>query len=436
MSVERITYLETKRANLALDSDAIVARATDEDRLLTDVESTQVDEITRQADLIDAEHAKLVGAVIRQQAAQELAAKVPTVDTLRTQVHASGKDENEYPGNFILDVIRARLNFDPSAARRIAESNERETDGVLRAWTSGDLGGAVIPKYETPVVIPLESGRNFLNSLQRRDLTSEVVHIPTFDNDSHEPGFQTSQNTTFTAVDFGTTDATYTSRTIGVYTDISRQALDFNSSISTTDVLNTLQRAYNVLVEREALAGTTDSTSHLLGLLSTPGVYGVDGSTWTTGDQIYTGLGKALEGIDDSSLSDSQPHVVMARTQWNALKFALSTSHPLLAATAGPIHDSLQVGSASTYSIGEYIVHVSNNVRPIAATPPNGSMVVYRPEDIYFYEANGGRLSTITDVQTIANSGGVRLVGSNYVNFPGCRPRPGNVAIITGLRVV
>jgi HK97 family phage major capsid protein len=334
----------------------------------------------------------------------------------------SGSNFREFFGN----VLRYKLNGDPEAAAYIARSNEEQRE-ILRATGTGDLPGIVIPNYESAVTVPVEAGRRFLNTLNRRDVTSEVVHVPTVDAEI-APGFQGTQNTAFTEVSYGTGDATYTTRTLGAFADVSVQAIDF-SSLDPATILNELQRGYNRNVEQQAIRGTVDNATNLLGIVNTVGVGSVDGSAIADGAALWEAIGSAFADVDDDQMSDEVPHVLVSRRTWNALKHTMTAEHPILSFGFGA-----QVGNArgvqGIYDVGDYRFVVTNNVKDADGTD---RAVVYLPDRVWFYEGNGGRLLTITDVISQASEGTVRVVARNYVNFPGVRPDPGAAAVITGL---
>jgi hypothetical protein len=430
MKTKRMLALEARqaeiKARLEAKDDEVIERGSDlndDERTAYEADEAELSEVTSDLNRLIKREAEINESIA-------LGAKLGVGGQIhRAAVHVAGSDGND-PAvlkQFFTNLLNAKINNDPEAQAAIARSNEEQRE-ILRAVDTAALPGTIIPQYEKAVSVPVEAGRNFLNTLNRRNVTSEVVHVPTVDDEPIEPEFQATQNTAFEEVNYGTTDATYVTRTLGAFCDVSVQALDF-SSVSPTDILNELQRGYNRRVEFEAVNGTADSATHLLGIAQTPAVIAgaIDGSAVATGEELWALLGEAFGNMGDDMLSDDeQPHVLMSRRVWTQMRFSLTEKHPLL----GLGYGTSQLGNVSTYDVGDFKVVVSNNVK---LANGNDQALVYLPSKVWFYEANGGRLTTITDVISQAYKGTVRLVARNYVNFPGVRPNPGAAVLITGL---
>lgn len=412
----QIVELRAKRDALVKEAEAVI-----EDEAAYEAKATELRAVNEKL-------AKLEQAELEVRQSYDLSAKV---DQLRTAVYVAGSENPYHEGSkfdWASDFLRAEVLKDSDAAMRVAAHNQiRKAE--LRATTSSDLGGTVIPQYESAIDTKIE-GRPFLNTLTQRPVRSSVVHIPTVDSGDLDDvmGFQTAENTAFANADYGTTDATYTVKTLGAYTDVSVQAIEFGE-VTTSDLLSKIQRSYNRLVDRQALHGTVDNATNLLGIVNTPGVYSVSGAGADTFAEFWALLNDCAAEIEDATFSRAS-HVVMSRRRWNWLVSQLaSDGRPIIGLNHGqPVNT---VGSSS-YELGGFTVVVDNNVDVNGATPTD-NVVVYSPQDVWFYEGNGGSLTTVYVDQTLAHTGTVRVVGRNYVNFPGVKPNPGAAAVIDGL---
>ncbi len=223
----RIASLELRRdaiaAELSALDDTVIQRGSD---LEGDEKATYE---AREAELSEAA-STLKGLVERQHQINEsvaLGARLgPAATTTDGGLVTGLADETpiyraDSEHGLAMDMFRARHRGDAAAGERLNQHIRRA------ASTSADLAGLVVPQYVTNDLVGLaREGRPFLNALNSRPVLGSSVILPRILT-APITGVQATQNTAFASAAVTSEEVTISTKTIGGYTDLSVQAVEW-----------------------------------------------------------------------------------------------------------------------------------------------------------------------------------------------------------------
>lgn len=430
-TLDRINYLRGVRDNLFADAEAIRTKATDEARDLSDEESAEIEAIRGRVERVLGELEPTVRDYEAMSASRELTAKVEGASAVRTAVYAGNGndplygDKGEY--SFVADLLRSKFGEDPDAALRIAH-HRSQVGQAVRATATSDLDGTVLPVYES-LLPEIQAGRPFANSLRSRPLTSKVVTVPKVGG-ALGMGV-VAENAGASGTNFTTTADDYTAVKVSGYTDISIESLDW-STISDSDIIAALFRSFGTNVGYQVVRGAGGAGA-ILGVLEDDNLEEVSASSASTFKALLDKIAEAKAHVADTFKSPAT-HIAMSAMTWEKIANSTDTDgRPLLGYNYSA--PSNVAGTAQTLS-GLTVVVDPNFAQVPAATPTTtNDILVYRADQGYLYESNGGRPATIRLNEIIATNGGVRFLARGYVNFPGFQPRPEAAVVVRDVQL-
>lgn len=339
-----LDQLVAERSEITTAVEAVLDRAADETRDLTEAEDKNLADLTERAKALDARIADLREIQVSHLEAAKIRAEVAATD--------DNKPESEAPVNrvdvksepltysehastsFFRDAYAAEFNGDAAAKERLAR-HQVEMAHELRDSGSSNFAGLVVPQYLTGLAAPfLRAGRSTMdiaNQLPLPDsgLTVNISRITTGSSVAAQDG----DNGAVTEATPDDTLLTVNVRTYSGMVDVSRQALERGTGVDGLLAAD-LVSAYNSAVNADVINGAGTSGTHL-GILNTSGIGDVDKDDASpTAVETFTAIIEAISTV--TAARYVQPDIiVMHPRRWAYLTAGLDSSNRPLAGIQG-----------------------------------------------------------------------------------------------------
>lgn len=339
-----LDQLVAERSEITTAVEAVLDRAADETRDLTEAEDKNLADLTERAKALDARIADLREIQVSHLEAAKIRAEVAATD--------DNKPESEAPVNrvdvksepltysehastsFFRDAYAAEFNGDAAAKERLAR-HQVEMAHELRDSGSTNFAGLVVPQYLTGLAAPfLRAGRSTMdvcNQLPLPDsgLTVNISRITTGSSVAAQDG----DNGAVTEATPDDTLLTVNVRTYSGMVDVSRQALERGTGVDGLLAAD-LVSAYNSAVNADVINGAGTSGTHL-GILNTSGIGDVDKDDASpTAVETFTAIIEAISTV--TAARYVQPDIiVMHPRRWAYLTAGLDSSNRPLAGIQG-----------------------------------------------------------------------------------------------------
>ena len=394
--------LREKRESKTSMVEAIINRAADELRDVSEVELANVEALNLEIKKLDERIEQISDIELRNAKAAELAAKVdsakPAAEKREKSLITSVREELTYSertaDGFLSDAINAHLRRDPDAEERIAR-HQREMAVEKRAASTGSFAGLVVPQYLVDLYAPLaRAGRPFADAARKHALPAQgmsvvISRITT----GTAVAYQTSQNDTAVSQDPDDTTLTVDVNTIAGQNSVSKQALLRGYNIENI-VLSDLIRAYHTQLDDSILngSGTNGRPLGLNGL--TTGIVVTYTATTGTVAGLFPKIADAIGQVQSTIYANPNAIIMHPRRLAFFLAGVDSQNRPLVVPQAYNPQNAMGTGAGvpaygnSGYSILGLPVIVDANVTTTASTDQDRIYVVDLNECHLWEEAN------------------------------------------------
>ena len=235
-----LDQLVSERAEIATAVEAVLDRAAEETRDLTEAEDKNLGDLTTRAKDLDARIADLREIQISHLEAAKLRAEVAATDEPEEPKAVNRVDvksepltyEAHSPHSFFRDSYAAEFLGDQSARERL-NRHQAEMAHELRDSGSSNFAGLVVPQYLTGLAAPfLRAGRNTMDvanqlPLPANGLTVNVSRLTTGSSAAAQDG----DNGAVTEATPDDTLLTVNVRTYAGMVDVSRQAIERGTGV-------------------------------------------------------------------------------------------------------------------------------------------------------------------------------------------------------------
>lgn len=259
-----LTRLHEQRAQKADLIDATLNRAAEENRDITDVETSNVAALAKEIEKIDERIEQVTDIETRKAAAVELARKVEgsKVETREASPARVTREARTYSpessNSFIRDAFSAQILGDFDARERLARHQQEERI-EKRDVTSANFAGLVVPQFLTDLAAPFaRAGRPMMDASRKHTLPAQGL---TLSISKVTTGSATAVQTEGSAVQETNMDDTkldITVNTIAGQQNVSRQAIERGTGIDAL-IMADLVSAYHQKLDQTYV--TTDAAS-------------------------------------------------------------------------------------------------------------------------------------------------------------------------------
>lgn len=349
--------------------------------------------------------------------------------------------------SFLMDLARAQVYRDPSAAERLAQhTREMFTDRPELATNQRAIGtsavvGLVPPQYLTDLYAELaRAGRPVANACRRlplpdKGMTVNISRVTT----GTSAASQATQNSAVSETNADDTLLTVDVNTIAGQQTVSRQAVERGVLVEEV-VMADLANAHNAELDRQVINGSGASGQHL-GILGTSGIISVaytDASP--TVPELWPKLVDAVRQVAAQRFTRAT-HLVFNPLAWGwLLSEKDTTGRPLFSVggSSGAFNTMGASDNAGYELSGEMLgadVIVSGNVPTNLGAGTNETRIIAADmRDAFLWEDAAAPLF-IRAEQTNAASLGVTYVAYSYSAFTAGR-QPKAVAVVSGTGLI
>ena len=139
------------------------------------------------------------------------------------------------------------------AAQENAESSHADSQYRVRAATTADLGGQILPAYDFEVHGITDTGMPFANQCSIRPLNNQTVNL-SYEKQTTTVAEQTTENSALSDANYETEGFAITAQTFGGVSEQSIQGVDF-SQIDSADITGSLRRQWEEQIENVVING-------------------------------------------------------------------------------------------------------------------------------------------------------------------------------------
>jgi HK97 family phage major capsid protein len=354
-----LDQLVAERAEIATAVEAVLDRAAEETRDLTETEDSNLADLTTRAKTIDARIADLREIQISHLEAAKLRAEVAATDepeetqaVNRVDVKSEPLTYEEHSHNsFFRDSYAAEFLGDQAARERL---NRHQSEMAVEHRDSGssNFAGLVVPQYLTGLAAPfLRAGRNTMDvanglPLPADGLTVNISRLTTGSSAAAQDG----DNGAVTEATPDDTLLTVNVRTYAGMVDVSRQAIERGTGVDSL-LSADLVSAYNNAVNADVINGDGTSGTHT-GILNTAGIGDVDADDASpSAVETFQKIVKAISTVTASRFM--QPDIIiMHPRRWAYLTAGLDSSNRPLAGIQGNSGQNIvALGNPGAYGV-------------------------------------------------------------------------------------
>lgn len=338
-----LDQLVAERAEITTAVEAVLDRAADETRDLTETEDKNLADLTERARALDARIADLREIQVSHLEAAKIRAEVAaTPDQNETEAPVNRVDVKSEPltyregadTSFFRDAYAAEFHGDQAARERLSR-HQHEMSVELRDSGSSNFAGLVVPQYLTGLAAEfLRAGRNTMDvcnalPLPASGLTVNLSRMTTGASAAAQDG----DNGAVTEASPDDTLLTVNVRTYAGMVDVSRQALERGTGVDGLLAAD-LVSAYNSAVNADVINGAGTSGTHL-GILNTSGIGDIDKDDASpTAVETFSAIIEAIAEV--SANRYTQPDIIICHPRrWAYLTAGLDSSNRPLAGIQG-----------------------------------------------------------------------------------------------------
>ena len=354
-----LDQLVAERAEITTAVEAVLDRAADETRDLTESEDKNLADLTERARALDARIADLREIQVSHLEAAKIRAEVAATpdDKPESEAPVNRVDVKSEPltyregadVSFFRDAYAAEFHGDQIARERL-NRHQHEMATEMRDSGSASFAGLVVPQYLTGLAAPfLRAGRNTMDvcnalPLPQAGLTVNISRMTTGSSVAAQDG----DNGAVTEATPDDTLLTVNVRTFSGMVDVSRQALERGTGVDGL-LASDLVSAYHTAVNASVINGDGTSGTHL-GILNTSGIGDVDKDDASpTAVETFSAVIEAIAEV--SANRYVQPDIiVMHPRRWAYLTAGLDSSNRPLAGIQGQSGQNIfAIGNPGAY---------------------------------------------------------------------------------------
>lgn len=439
-----LDQLVAERAEISTAVEAVLDRAAEETRDITETEDKNLADLTERAKALDARIADLREIQVSHLEAAKLRAEVAATEETEEAPAVNRIDvksepltyEESAPHSFFRDSYAAEFLGDVAAQERLMR-HTNEMRHELRDSDTSNYSGLVVPQYLTGLAAPfLRAGRNTMDvanslPLPNDGLTVNVSRITT----GTAVGAQNGENTAVTEASPDDTLLTVNVRTYAGMTDVSRQALERGTGIDGL-LANDLVSAYNSKVNADVINGDGTSGTHL-GILNTAGIGDVDvDDASPTASETFQKIIKAIGTVTAARYQEPDV-IIMHPRRWAYISGGLDSSNrPLAGVTVATSRNIVALGNPGAYGVaageiaGVPVVVDAGIPTDLGAGSDEDRIIVANRQDLVLMEQGNSPLMLRYES---VGSGTLttRMVVYGYSAFTAGR-YPGGICVIQG----
>jgi HK97 family phage major capsid protein len=407
---EVTSRLLAARDAVIAEGEALLARAAEENRDLTEEEETQLTEIKADAEKRSANLTRLDEWKVEKEKAAEARTKYDEVlvpEESRSPEIRAGRQEMPYRPNggysFFRDVYAASHGSLPAMERlhrhdlfmQNLKPEYRNWAGGSDEFRAGTTGSTSMGSFIPPVWL--------LDEIAEKARTGRVV--PNLCRDAGEPtstsitiprvttgaatAVQATENSDLGAVDDVTAQLTRTTTTIGGYQDVSVQSVELSPMAIDRFIFGDLIADYNRAVDSQCIIGT-GANNQLLGLDTLTGINTI---TYTqaspTVPLLYSQVANAVQQVATGRFAAADA-ILMHPRRWGYLLAASdSTGRPLVTPYAGT-NNPADPGAPTAYgfvgSMQGLPVYTDANIPTTIGAGTEDEIYVAKFSDMLFME--------------------------------------------------
>jgi HK97 family phage major capsid protein len=398
-----ISRLMAGRDAVLAEGEALLARAAEENRDLTDEEETQLTDIKADAEKRNVNITRLEEWAVEKDKAAEARSKYDEIlvpEEKRPEIRA-GRQEMPYREHgeysFFRDIYGAK-NGDLPAMERLHRHNLfmqklRPEYSEERAGTSGSATsfGSFIPPIWLldEIALLARTGRVVPNLCRDAgEPQSTSITIPRVTTGT-ATAIQATENTTVGTTDVITAQLTRTTSTIGGYQDVSVQSVELSPMAIDRFIFGDLIADYNRAVDSQCIIGT-GANNQLLGLDTLTGVNAVTYTDATpTVPELYSNIANAVQQVHTGRFAPPDA-ILMHPRRWGWLLAASdSTGRPLVTPYA-PYNNPGQMNGIPSFgpvgSLQGLPVYTDANIPTTVGAGTEDEIYVARFADMLFME--------------------------------------------------
>jgi len=442
-----LDQLVEERAEISAMQTALVTRASDEVRDLTEDEDKNLTDFQERAAQLDRRIDDL----------RNMHESTLKADTMRAEVRALNAENPEEPQamgqavvtnepltyrsdniehSFIRDFIDSNVSKDVAATQRI-QRHQKEMEN--RDGTSANFAGLVVPQYLTDLAAPLaRAGRPFADQcralqLPESGLSINISRVTT----GSTAAIQNPENTAVSETDIDDTLLTSNISTIASAQQISRQAMERGTGIDAL-VTGDMMGAMSTVLDNQLINGS-GAAGQLLGISQVTGINSVTYTDATpTVAEFYPKLLDAIQQIN-SNLFRAPDLILLHPRRLAWIQAAVDgQSRPLVLPQANVPQNAMGTGPVAGYGntgtqIAGIPVVTDANIRTDLGAGTEDAVYVVSRNDMLLFE-DGGPMFMRMD-ETAGLNLTLTLVAYSYVGFvPGRYPVA--ISAITGTGLI
>ena len=443
-----LDQLISERAEISAMQTALVNRAADEVRDLTEEEDKNLADFQDRASSLDRriedlrtmQEATLKADAMRAEV-RALNAENPTEEPATGQAVVKEepltyRQDNQKDVSFVKDFIDSVVSKDVAASERIQRHQQEMV--LTRDGTTASFAGLVVPQYLTDLAAPLaRAGRPFADQCRNLPLpdsgmTLNISRVTT----GSTAAIQATENSAISETDVDDTLLTSNISTIASGQQLSRQAMERGTGIDAL-VTGDMASAMSTTLDNQLINGS-GSSGQLLGISQ---VSGINGVTYTdaspTAAEFYKKLLDAIQQIN-SGIYRAPDLIVMhpRRAAWLASE-SDGNQRPLVVPVANVPQNTIGTGPVAGYGntglqIAGIPIVTDANIRTDLGAGTEDAVYVVSRGDMLLFE-DGDMMMRMDETAGLNLT--LTLVMYSYVGFvPGRYPKA--ISAITGTGLI
>mgnify|MGYP003132678320 CR=1 FL=1 len=442
-----LDQLIAERSEISAMQTALVNRAADEVRDLTEEEDknladfqTRASELDRRIeDLRTMQEATLkadaMRAEVRAMNAENPEEAPATGQAVVKEEPLTYRSDNSHELSFVKDFIDSVVSKDAAATERIHRHQQEML--VTRDGTTSNYAGLVVPQYLTDLAAPLaRAGRPFADQcrnlpLPESGMTLNISRVTT----GASAAIQAAENDAVSETDIDDTLLTSNISTVASGQQLSRQAMERGTGIDAL-VTGDMASAMSTTLDNQLINGS-GSSGQLLGISQ---VTGINSVTWTdaspTVAEFYPKLLDAIQQIN-SGIYRAPDLIVMHPRRLAWIQAGVDgNSRPLVLPQTNVPQNAMGTGPAAGYgNTGSQIAGIpivtDANIRTDLGAGTEDAVYVVSRNDMLLFE--DGEMMMRMD-ETAGLNLTLTLVMYQYVGFvPGRYPAAISAVVGSGL---
>ena len=443
-----LDQLIAERSEISAMQTALVNRAADEVRDLTEEEDknladfqTRASELDRRIeDLRTMQEATLkadaMRAEVRAMNAENPEEAPATGQAVVKEEPLTYRSDNSHELSFVKDFIDSVVSKDVAATERIHRHQQEML--VTRDGTTSNYAGLVVPQYLTALAAPLaRAGRPFAHQCRNLPLPESGMHIYISRvTTGSSAAVQAAENAAVSETDIDDTLRTSNISTVASGQQLSRQAMERGTGIDAL-VTGDMASAMSTTLDNQLINGS-GSSGQLLGISQ---VTGINSVTYTDGSptvaEFYPKLLDAIQQIN-SGIYRAPDLIVMHPRRLAWLQAGVDgNSRPLVLPQTNVPQNAMGTGPAAGYgNTGSQIAGIpivtDANIRTDLGAGTEDAVYVVSRNDMLLFE--DGEMMMRMD-ETAGLNLTLTLVLYAYCGFvPGRYPKA--ISAITGTGLI